>query len=90
MRTYKTWGSNTRTTGITNKLNLKASFFKNFKKNIKRLEVVKKILCRKYFDNTGKIIYQQAVVPEGFMKDIFWTQREDMMQGHPGSKKMLY
>ena len=51
------------------------------------LEVVKKIYCREHFHNTGKLIYQQAVVPEDYMTDINRTLHEGIMQGNPGSKK---
>ena len=68
---------------------LPANFFKTYK-NGKRPELIEGRFWRKYFDNTGKVVHQQAVDPEECMRDIFDTLHEDIMQGHPGSKKMLY
>ena len=55
---------------------------------MKRLEVVTEILCGKCFDNTGKVVYQQAAVPKKWMKFIIWTLDDDIMQGHRVSKKI--
>ena len=56
----------------------------------KRLEVVKGVLCKKNSNSTGKVIYQQAAVLAVCMTDTIWTLHAGIMQGHPGSKKMLY
>ena len=71
-------------------VNFKSHFFQKKLKNKKRLEVVRRILCRTYINGTCNVIYQQAVVREEFMKYISRTLHQNIMQGHPGSKKMLY
>ena len=71
-------------------VNFENQFFQKFYENNKRLEVVKEILCRKYFEKTDEVIYQQTVVPQECMRDIIRTLHEDVTQGHPGSKRALY
>ena len=65
-------------------------FSQKLHRNIKHLEVVKKILCRKYCEDTDEVFYQQAVVPEGCTAEIIRALHEVIMQGYPGSKKKLY
>ena len=75
----------------TTHVNFECHFFQKLYKIIKCVKVVKRILCWKYLNSTGEIIYQQAVVvPVICMLDIIRTMHEDIMQGHPGSKKILY
>ena len=45
-------------------VNFKSPFLQKLREDIKRLEVMKETLCRKYFDNTCKVIYKKAVAPE--------------------------
>ena len=71
-------------------VNFKNQFFQNLSDNLKRVELVKAIFWRKYHENTGKDFYLQAVVPEENMKNLIRSLHEDIMQGHWGSKNMLY
>ena len=46
-----------------NHVNFASTFFQKLGKNRKRLEVVNKALYRKFFDNTGRVLFKQIVVP---------------------------
>ena len=71
-------------------MNLDNHIFQKLYRNIKHLEVVKRILCRKCFDNTGKVVYQQLVVPEELMRDMIRTLHEDIMERQTVVHKILY
>ena len=73
-------------------MNFESQFFQKLYTNIKYLEIVKGILCRKYFDNTGKVLSQQAVVPEEFIKDIIRTLLEEIfhLANHSNTIPYLY
>ena len=58
-------------------------------KNRKRLEVVNKVLYRNHFDNTGRVLLKQIVVPLETTMPIIRTMHGDPMQGHPGASKLL-
>ena len=75
--------------GLPTHVNFESQFYqKHYEK--KRIEIVNRIMCRKYFDIIGKVFYQQAKVPDECMKKLFLKLHEEIMQGHPGSKKILY
>ena len=70
-------------------VNFTSSFFQKLVKNRKRLEVVNKVLYRNFFDNTGRFLLKQIVVPPETTMPIIRTMHGDPMQGHPGASKML-
>ena len=70
-------------------VNFTSSFFQKLVKNRKRLEVVNKVFYRNFFDNTGRILLKQIVVPPETTMPIIRTMHGDPMQGHPGASKML-
>ena len=70
-------------------VNFASSFFQKLVKNKKRLEVVNNVLYRKFFDNTGRVLFKQIVVPSETTLPIIRTVHGDPMQGHPGATKML-
>ena len=72
-----------------NHVNFASTFFQKLVKNRKRLEVVNKALYRKFFDNTGRVLFKQIVVPPETTLPIIRTMHGDPMQGHPGATKML-
>ena len=51
-------------------VNVESQFYQKLDKNMKHFEVIREILCRKYFDKTRKNIYQQAVFAEEYMRDL--------------------
>ena len=65
-------------------------FFQKLHKNRKRLQVVNGVLYRQFYDHTGLESHKQLVVPEDCILKIIRTLHNSPVQGHPGSKKMLY
>ena len=51
------------TNPLPNHLTFASSFFQKRVKNRKRFEVVNRILYRNFFDNTGRVLLKQLVVP---------------------------
>ena len=74
---------------LPNHLNFTSSFLQKLVKNRKRLEVVNKVLYRNIFDNSGRVLFKQIVVPPETTMPIIRTMHADPMQGHPGASKML-
>ena len=72
-----------------NQVNFTSTFFQKLFRNRKRLEVVNKVLYRKFFDNVGNLAYRQIVVPPENTEAIIGRMHDDPMQVHPGASKML-
>ena len=51
--------------------------------------MVNKVLYRNFFDNSGRVLLKQIVLPPETAMPIIKTMHGDPMQGHPGSSKML-
>ena len=74
---------------LPNHVNFASTFSQKLVKNRKRIEVVNKALYRKFFDNTGRVLFKQIVVPPETTLPIIRTMHGDPMQGHPGATKMF-
>ena len=76
---------------LNHTVNLVSQFSQKLHKHIKRLEVNKSVLHRKFFNNSGLETHKQIVLAEKCMLDIVRTLHSNPpMQRQPGSKKMLY
>ena len=78
---------NVRLISPANTHKLQKPVFLKPSQNMRSLEVIKGILHLMYWDKTGKVIYQQAVVTEERMNDIIQILHEDIMQVHSMFKK---
>ena len=74
---------------LPNHVNFASSSFQKLVKNRKHLEVVNKVLYRNFFDNTGRVLLKQIVVPPENTMPIIRTMHGDPMHGDPVASKML-
>ena len=71
-------------------VNMHDQFFQKLYKNRKRLQVVKSVLYRQFFDHMGLESHKQLVVPEDCMLKMIRALHNSRIQGHPGTQKMLH